>query len=205
MSGKKQHHKKNDHAASESKQEQEVVAPTAETLEELAKEFNNAQSAKPEKSDEKTALLEQQINQLTDKILRLNAEMENMRRRHQKEKSEAQSSGIKNFAGDMSNVLDNLYRALENMGEEQVEGENELITSLRTGVEMTKKVMESSFERYKIKRISPLGEDFNHNYHQAISQVDAPEQESGVVIQVIQPGYTIEDKLLRPALVVVSK
>lgn len=214
MSGKKAHDKTENQSPenpeNEEGQEEHSAENTtsAEALEKLAKKFNehsldDAGEGSAEHI-EKIASLELEVKSLSDRILRLNAEMENLRRRHQKERMEAQSSGIKNFASDMANVLDNLYRALESIDEEAI-NEDEVLKNIHTGVDMTRKSMESALERYKVKRIDPLGDAFDHNLHQAVSQAPDPEKEPGTVLQVIQPGYTIEEKLLRPALVVVCK
>lgn len=212
MSGKKVHHKKQPNQNATEAQNEDNSSK--EALAELAKQFNKQEGQPSDiaaeanethaEQHERVAELEQEVKGLTDRILRLNAEMENLRRRHQKERAEAQSNGIKSFATDMSNVLDNLYRALESIDVDTLD-ENAVLKNIHTGVDMTRKSMESAFERFKIKRINPMGEKFDHNLHQAVSQVEEPEKGSGVVIQVIQPGYTIEEKLLRPALVVVSK
>jgi molecular chaperone GrpE len=213
MSGKKMQPKKPPSQDKMEHSNEEILSPedsaqTVETLEALAREFHGIEqnTETTESNPDKEALIasQKEVAQLNERILRLNAEMENMRRRHQKERSDAQSSGIKNFASDMANVLDNLYRGLESISDEMAQ-ENEQVYNLRAGVDITRKAMEAAFERYKIKRIDPLGELFNHDFHQAISQVDDTEKVPGTVIQVVQPGYTIEDRLLRPALVVVSK
>ena len=210
MSGKKIHDNNESENANSVENEEaiEATAPSAEAFEELAKKFNK-HSVKGEKEGsaeqlEKIATLELEVKTLSDKILRLNAEMENLRRRHQKERSEAQRNGIRNFASDMANVLDNLHRALDSIDMNAIQ-ENETLKNIHTGVDMTRKSMESSFERYNVERINPQDEVFDHNLHQAVSQVEDTEKESGTVLQVIQPGYTIEGKLLRPAMVIVSK
>lgn len=190
-------------------QQHEGVSEEAlkKTVEDIADKFNNGSGKKHAKDSAELAELEAKYEQetasLKDRILRLNAEMENLRRRHDKERAEAQAEGIKRFAGDMANVLDNLFRAAESITEEAA-AENEQIANLKTGVDLTQKEMVNALERYGVKRIYPEGELFNHDFHQAISQVADAEKPAGTIIQVVQAGYTLKDRLLRPALVVVT-
>jgi molecular chaperone GrpE len=101
---------------------------------------------------------------------------------------------VTGFARDLISVLENLYRAEENLPEDQ-----------REGINLTRKELEKVFEKNGIRRIEPKDEKFDHNFHQAVTQVENPEVEAGTVLQVLQAGYVIKDRLLRPAIVVVSK
>lgn len=152
------------------------------------------------------ALLEQKETELAalkDQALRAMAETENTRRRSERELADMNKYAVTNFARDLVNVLENLQRATEAIPAE-LRTSQPAVNSLATGVEMTLKELLSVFERYGILRIDPLGQKFDHNYHQAVAQVDAPDAEPGSVVQVLQAGYSIHDRLLRPAMVAVA-
>jgi molecular chaperone GrpE len=147
--------------------------------------------------------LEDEIKQLKDSILREKAENENLRRRAHKEIDEAGKYAVTSFARDLIEVLENMQRAVDSLS--QVATEIEEIKKVLDGVVLTKDSLTSVFDKYGIIRIYPLNEHFDHNLHQAIIQVETDEQPEGMCVQVIQSGYTIKERLLRPALVAVSK
>ena len=147
---------------------------------------------------------EGQVSDLKDQLLRALAEMENLRRRSTREKEDASKYAIANFARDMLNVGDNMQRAMDAAPEGSGEGDDAM-ASLVQGVEMTERELLAAFERHGIKKIEPLGEKFNHNLHQAMFEVPDAEKAPGTVVQVIQPGFVIGERLLRPAMVGVSK
>jgi molecular chaperone GrpE len=144
------------------------------------------------------------INELNDKVLRAMAETQNMRRRADIDIQNAKNFSIQSFAKDLLGVMDNLYRATDTVSEEDA-ATNPKLKTIKDGVEITKKEMTQVFERSGIKRLSPLGEQFDPNLHQAISQVADANAAPGTVLQVLQDGYILKDRLLRPALVVVAK
>lgn len=152
--------------------------------------------------DSHLTTLKDEIATLKDAFLREKAENENIRKRMTKELEEAHKYGVTNFARDLLEVLENLNRALETEGIKELQ---EPLKSMFKGVEMTKENLEKVFEKYGIERIYPLNKPFDHNYHQAIVHTESDDHEVGIVMQVIQSGYTIKDRLLRPALVAVSK
>ena len=147
---------------------------------------------------------QQQIEELKDQMLRAMAEVENTKRRADLDISKARDFAITSFAKDMVTVLDHLFRACENIIQENVE-ESPQLNGVKEGVELTKKEMLNALARHGITRIDPKGEVFDHNYHQALSQAPSEEHPSHTVIEVIQPGYKIKERLLRPALVVVAQ
>lgn len=152
------------------------------------------------------ALLEQKEAELAamkDQALRALAETENTRRRSERELADMSKYAVTNFARDLVNVLENLQRATEAIPPE-LRTNQPAVASLATGVEMTLKELLTTFERYGIVRIDPMGQKFDHNYHQAVAQIDAPGAEAGTVVQVLQAGYSIHDRLLRPAMVAVA-
>lgn len=145
-----------------------------------------------------------EIAALKDQLLRAMAETENTRRRGQREREDALKYGVSAFARDLLTVADNLRRALEAIPAEALAAD-EALKSLAAGVAATERELDSAFARQSIKRLSPQGERFDSNLHQAMFEVASEDQPAGTVVQVIQPGYTLHDRLLRPALVGVAK
>jgi molecular chaperone GrpE len=149
------------------------------------------------------AELEAELAEYKDRLLRALAETENVRRRAQRDREDASKYAIAGFAKDLLSAADNLRRALESLPES--EAKDERTRSLLAGVAATERELLGAFERYGIKRIDPRGEAFDHNFHQAIFEVERPDQPSGSVVEVLQPGYVLHDRLLRPAMVGVAK
>ena len=145
-----------------------------------------------------------QIAELKDQLLRAMAETENIRRRSRREVEDTGRYAIANFARDMLGVGDNLRRALESIGPKKDETDP-AFSALIDGVELTERELLSVLDRHNIKSVSPMGERFDPKYHQAMIEVESNEQPAGTVVEVIQPGYVIGDRLLRPAMVGVAK
>ena len=145
-----------------------------------------------------------EVADLKDKLLRAMAETENLRRRGEREKSELRKYAIADFARDMLAAADNLQRALSSVSEEARNSSPEL-DQLLEGVELTQRELQGHFDKHGIKEINPLGEKLDPNLHQAVVQIDHPEAPHGTVVQVMQPGYMIQDRLLRAAMVGVAK
>ena len=142
--------------------------------------------------------------ELKDQLLRALAETENVRRRAKKDVADAGRYGIANFARDMLAVSDNMARALDSIPDEARE-ESDIVKALVEGVEMTSREMASALERHGIKQVHPLGEKFDYNLHQAMFEAPATDQPDGTIIEVVQVGFMIGDRLLRPAMVGVAK
>lgn len=140
-----------------------------------------------------------------DKLLRTLAEMENLRKRTEREVVDARVYGIAGFAREVLAVADNMHRALEAIGPELREHADAKVKSLIEGVELTERELMKALEKSGVKKFSPLGEKFDPNVHQAMFEMDNPEVPPGHVAQVIQAGYMIGDRVLRPALVAVAK
>lgn len=155
-------------------------------------------------SQEELVQLQSELAAAKDQVIRAAAEVDNMRKRTAREVEDAKKFAVTGFAKELVNVLDNLHRALESVPAEAVE-ENASLKSLSVGVEMTLKSLENAFEKYSITRIDPMGEKFDHNLHQALVQVEDSDAEAGTVVQVMQAGYVIHGRLLRPAMVGVAK
>ncbi len=150
------------------------------------------------------AVLEAEIAKLKDQLLRALAESENVRRRAERERDEAKRYGAVGLARDVLAVADNLRRALD-LVPEGARKENEVLDALLVGIEGTERQLLSAFEKHAIKRIEPLGERFDYNLHQAMFEVENTGKPPGTVVQVMQPGYVLHDRLLRPAMVGVAK
>ena len=142
--------------------------------------------------------------ELKDQLLRALAETENVRRRAKKDVADAGRYGIANFARDMLSVSDNMTRALDSTPDGARE-ESDIVKALVEGVEMTAREMASALERHGIKQVNPLGAKFDYNLHQAMFEAPATGQPDGTIVEVVQVGFMIGDRLLRPAMVGVAK
>ncbi|KZZ45967.1 nucleotide exchange factor GrpE [Thalassolituus sp. HI0120] len=149
-----------------------------------------------------TSLLEaaqQEIADLKDQMLRVQAEMQNVRRRAEADVEKAHKFGVEKFANEMLSVADNLDRALA------AAGDDEATKPLREGVEMTLTGFAAGLAKFKVETVDPMGETFNPELHQAMSMIESAEAAPNTVIAVMQKGYTLQGRLLRPAMVMVSK
>jgi molecular chaperone GrpE len=153
---------------------------------------------------QRIAALEAQLAEANDRTLRALAEAENVRRRAERDKQDASRYAIANFAREILTVGDNLRRALDSVDAE-ARTSSEVVETLMTGVEMTERALLSVLERSGIKRLDPLGQRFDSNAHEALFEIPDPTQPQGTVAQVIEAGYTLNDRLLRPAKVGVTK
>lgn len=162
-----------------------------------------AETAEDPKDAEITRLKEE-LATVRDQWVRAVAEAENVRKRARKEIEDSSRYGITSFARDMVSVLENLMRASEVITP-AAKADNAILNTLAEGVGLTQQELLGIFEKYGIKRIDPLGQKFDHNFHEAVVQVEQANVEPGTVIQVVQAGYIIHDRLLRPAMVAVSK
>src|SRR5271165_4326676 len=142
--------------------------------------------------------------QLKDRVLRTLAEMENLRRRTEREVADAKTYGVTSFARDMLTVVDNLARALEHLPAEARAADPQ-IQSVIEGVELTARDLEAALGRHGVRKLDPKGRKFDPNFHQAIFEAPDETLPAGTVSQVVQSGWTIGDRVLRPAMVGVSK
>lgn len=159
---------------------------------------------KPEEASESLKTLEEENQKLKTQLMHLAADFDNYKKRSIRDKEDAVRYSINKFAHDLIDVLENLHRAESSINTEELE-QNNTLKQIFTGVELTKKSLIDIFEKYGIKRIYPMGEVFDHNLHQAIAEVPSTSHPGGTVVQVIQAGYTLHDRLIRPALVAVAK
>ena len=155
-------------------------------------------------SDARIAELEAEIAKLKNDVLYAKAEVENTRRRLEQQAEDRAKYSVSAIAKDVLSVADNLRRALDSVPPTAREG-NDIANTLTVGVEMTERELLSTFERYGIRMVPAQGVRFDPNLHQAMMEVEDTTQPEGTVVMVMQQGYQIHDRLLRPALVGVSK
>jgi molecular chaperone GrpE len=157
----------------------------------------------PVGADDRLAAVEAELADTKDRLLRALAETENVRRRLQRERDDAGKYAVGGFAKDLLSAVDNLRRALEAMPEAEIKDTR--TQGLREGVAATERELLGAFERHGLKRVDPKGERFDHNFHQAIFEAERPDLPAGTIVEVLQPGYLLRDRLLRPAMVGVAK
>jgi molecular chaperone GrpE len=150
------------------------------------------------------AELEAELAKAKDQMLRALAEAENTRRRADRDRQEAAKYGAVGLARDLLSVSDNLRRALQALPEEARDGDS-WAKDLITGVELIEREFLDAFAKQGVVKMEPLGEAFDHNFHQAMFELEDPEKPAGTVVQLLQPGYRLHDRLLRAAMVGLSK
>lgn len=146
---------------------------------------------------------QKEIGALKDQILRAMAETENTRRRMKKEIDDSQKYAMAGFAKEMLTVADNFRRALDAVPKDKAE--DETLKTLIAGVEATERQLLAAFERFGIKKVDALGQPFDPHLHQVMMEAEDPSKPAGMIVQVLQEGYRIHDRLLREAMVVVAK
>ncbi len=191
-------HAKNERAPDQLSENQQGGTQSAE---------NQTERTEGTVGDDYEALLRllKENEELKDRALRAAAEMENLRRRTARDVHDARSYAIANFARDMLSVSDNLARALDAIPAEAKASGDAGFKALIEGVDITERAMLSALERHGVKKLQPEGEKFDPNFHQAMFEVPNPDVPSGTVVQVVQPGYSIGERVLRPAMVGVAK
>ena len=149
--------------------------------------------------------LAKEVADLKDRLLRTLAEMENLRRRTEREVADARVYGVTNFARDILAVADNMERAMKALDDEIREKADAGVKALLDGVELTERELIKVMEKHGVKKLEPQGQKFDPNLHQAMFELPDPSVPAGTIVQVMQPGYTIGERVLRPALVGVAK
>ncbi len=178
------------------------AAPEPEEAGEEAADDAEAESAEAETEGE--ADLEAEVARLKDQLLRALAETENLRRRGQREREETARYAAAPLIRDLLSVADNLRRALDSLPPGAASGDESLQTLL-DGVEMTERELQSIFERHNIVKLDPVGERLDPHRHEAMFEIPGADQPAGTIVQVVQVGYMLHDRLLRPARVGVAK
>jgi molecular chaperone GrpE len=155
--------------------------------------------------DAEITALKEEAGQTKDRLLRLAAEMDNLRKRLEREKAEAILYAATAFARELLAVADSLSRAVDAVSLEEREAADEVTRNLLAGVDMTERELQNVFGKHGIRRIQPMGEKFDPHYHQAMFEVPSSSEAPGTVVEVVQDGYAIGERCLRPALVGVAK
>jgi molecular chaperone GrpE len=189
-------------------QEQENINNNSAENMPLKKEQNETEvkeqnSNQLQEKDAKIAQLEKAILELNDKLLRSFAEADNNRKRAREELEKANKYAISNFVNELVVVVENFFLATDNAPNVEIE-KNPAVKNFADAIVMTKKELVKILEKNFVSRIYPLGEKFDHHFHEAIAQIES-DQEEGTITQVIQAGYKIADRLIKPALVAIAK
>ncbi len=190
----------------ESKNQPDAAETEAASAAGQAEEVDSAPDGQAETDPaavDRAAGLEVEVAALKDQLLRALAETENLRRRSQREREDVVKYAAAPLIKDLVGVVDNLRRAMSSVSSEALEADQHLKTFM-TGLEMTETEMNAVFEKHHIVRIEPLGERFDPHYHEAMYEIPDPETASGTVLHVLQPGYRLHGRLLRPAQVGVA-
>jgi len=189
------------HNMSDESQGRENENPQADA----APKADEAANPSTEQELDPMQVLMAEVAELKDQRLRMAAEMENLRRRTAREIKDAKSYAISGFARDMLQVSDNLQRALSAVPEQAEAASDNGLKTLVEGVELTERAMLSTLERHGVRKLEPMGQKFDPNFHQAMYEVPNTDVPNNTVVDVVQPGYVIGDRMLRPAMVGVSK
>lgn len=189
------------------KKENDETETAEEAVEENAEAANDdaaaAADAEPTPEDVIQKLVAENAD-LKDRLMRALAEVENIRRRSDKDRQDQAKFGVSPLAKELIPVADNLHRALEAKPTEAIEADP-AIKNFVLGIEMTEKQLQDVFAKVKIERINPKGEKFSYKLHQAMSELENTGQPAGTVVEVIAAGYILNERLLRPAMVIVAK
>ena len=184
--------------------EPDTEAVDEATIREDCTEFQDDDAIETDEPENREEELELKISELKDQLLRAVADSENIRKRSEREKEQTRRFGIANFAKDLLSIADNLGRALDAAPKNE-DIKDDAIKNFVIGIQMTEQELQKAFDNNNIRKIDPIGQKFDYNFHQAMFEVEETDEVPGVVVQVLQPGYAIDDRILRPAMVGVSK
>ncbi len=187
------------------KNENQNLEKETEKTEENSAGENKQDTPQETKEEIKEPTLEEKISELEDKLARTFAEMENQRRRFEKEKEDAFEYGGSNFAKEALNLIDNLDRSKHVLESDDKLKETDALKKTLEHLEIIKKDLISIFEKNNIKPINCINKKLDPNFHQAMMEIEDDDKEAGTIVQEIQKGFTIKNRLLRPSLVGVSK
>jgi molecular chaperone GrpE len=181
----------------------EILNKDSHNFEENATQEVNEDTENASDNLEKVQSLEDKVQELNNKLLRSLADLDNFRKRSREELEKTSKYAISKFLGDLVLITENFFLATENKPNEEIE-KNPLFKNFSDAVGMTKTELMKLLEKNSVKRIYPIGEKFDHNLHEAMSHVES-DKENNTIVQVIQAGYLISDRLIKPALVTVAK
>ena len=174
-----------------------------DSIDELLAEAQSLESKEEIQELDELSILQNKVKEGEDKYLRLLAELENSRRRSQKAQEESSKYAIVDFAKEMITSLDIFNKALQSIKEHKIE--DDLLKNFIVGIDLTKKELEKSLSKFGVEKIAPLGAIFDSNYHEALFSKEDKNQQDGIVCEIIEEGYKIYDRLLRPAKVGIIK
>ncbi len=174
-----------------------------EALEAAKEEALSTEDASVEGEGSEVEELKAQVQEFQEQMLRSQAEMQNVRRRAEIDVEKAHKFALEKFVKELLPVADSLEKAVEST--EGHEESGELVASIREGVEMTLGLFTSSLKKFNVEQINPVGEPFDPQHHEAMSMVPAPDAEPNSVVAVVQKGYLLNGRVVRPAMVMVAK
>ena len=181
----------------------ETIAPEQTAADHV--EIESPMDVEPDPKDIEIAQLKEESAQYKDRLLRTAADMDNLRKRAEREKAEATLYAATNFARDLLGVADNMQRALAAVMPEARASADESTRNLLAGIELTEKDLLNVFQRYNIRKVETVGAKFDPNYHQALFEMPTSDHPPGTVVQEMQSGFAIGERCLRPAMVGVAK
>lgn len=191
----------NKHGAEASKPAEDIVTPAEADVQDMFEDADEAAQAESEELEAAKA----EAADFRDRYMRLAADMDNLRRRTEREVKDAKSYSVAGFARDMLAVSDNLRRALDAIPADVRAGADAGLSTLIEGVELTERSMLSALERHGVRKLEPEGQKFDPNFHQAMFEIPNTDVPHNTVVQVVQAGFTIGERVLRPAMVGVAK
>lgn len=174
-----------------------------EAAEAASDEEKQEKDAEQNGAGTETEALEAKVQEFQEQMLRSQAEMQNVRRRAEIDVEKAHKFALEKFVKELLPVADSLEKAVEST--EGHENAGEVVANIREGVEMTLTLFMNSLQKFNVKQLNPVGEPFDPQQHEAMSMVPAPDAEPNSVVAVVQKGYTLNDRLVRPAMVVIAK
>jgi len=184
--------------------EEKSKEPMDETVEETIEDVTGDETlAGEEQQVDEAEALRAQVQEFQEQMLRTQAEMQNVRRRSEMDVEKAHKFALEKFVKELIPVADSLEKAVESASGH--ENESEVAASIREGVEMTLSLFMNSLKKFNVEQLDPEGEPFDPQQHEAMSMVPAPDAEPNSVINVVQKGYTLNGRLVRPAMVVIAK
>ena len=181
-------------------EKQPAIDEQLEQLEPLESASDTADALAAPNPEDVVASMEEELTTARDAVLRAQADAQNVRRRAEQDVEKARKFALERFCGELLPVVDNLERALE-----AAAGEDEIVKPIAEGVELTLKSFQDALKKFNIEAVDPAGEPFDPQLHQAMSIVENADVEPNTVIAVMQKGYTLNGRLVRPAMVMVSK
>ncbi|MDL0431637.1 nucleotide exchange factor GrpE [Marinobacter sp. TBZ242] len=189
--------------SADEKRNEQVEEELKESAEAASREQGGAEDASENSPESEIEALKLQAQEFQEQMLRSQAEMQNVRRRAEIDVEKAHKFALEKFVKELLPVADSLEKAVEST--EGHEEAGDLVTSIREGVEMTLNLFMNSLRKFNVEQLNPVGEPFDPQQHEAMSMVPAPDAEPNSVVAVVQKGYKLNDRLVRPAMVVVAK